>query len=87
MDSYKRSLPRYIDHYDTVVDLMIEACRAMVDACEPIRRWIAADSKYPTHLQQVLIVILTTTTLLLDHTVVVVVVVVVVVMSSSLSLL
>ena len=52
VDAYKKSLPLYIDKYPKIVAKMEKVCKLMVEACEPLKRWVSADAKYPRKLQE-----------------------------------
>jgi len=52
IDKYKKSLPLYIDNYPKIVAKMEKVCKLMVEACEPLKRWVSADAKYAQRLQE-----------------------------------
>ena len=51
-DKNKSPLSKYITSYERVLQLMEQTCKAMTSACEPMKKWVAADSTYARKLQE-----------------------------------
>lgn len=54
MDTYGAPGPitKYINNYDRVYDLMKETVERLRRVCEPMKKWVAADSVYTRKIQQ-----------------------------------
>ncbi|KAK2147180.1 hypothetical protein LSH36_565g02049 [Paralvinella palmiformis] len=51
-DEYRNSLINYISHYEHVLSLMEDTCKAMLRVCQPMKKWCTADASYPRRVQE-----------------------------------